>query len=133
MVWAQAAHRHAGGRLAVAQQQGEDVVLAVVSGLGDQRQVGRVRSAIGIASSLLVGVRPRQRVAQPARPLVLLTLVVGAVRDLDLLHIKKAIRGCQDLSSTMRSSNVPHLSSHALDLLLSVRHADQVPVVDLIH
>lgn len=51
---ARRAHRDAGRRLAVAQQQGEDVVLAVVARLGDERQVGRVGAAVGVARVLLL-------------------------------------------------------------------------------
>lgn len=48
-------HRDARGRLPVAQQQGEDVVLAVVAGLGDEGEVGGVGAAVGVARVLLRG------------------------------------------------------------------------------
>jgi hypothetical protein len=46
-------HRDACGGLPVAQQQREDIVLAVVAGLGDEGEVRRVRAAIGVAGVLL--------------------------------------------------------------------------------
>lgn len=48
-------------RLAVAQQQAEDVVLSIVTRLGDEAQVRRVGAAVGVARRLLIRVRPALR------------------------------------------------------------------------
>ena len=45
-------HRDAGGRVAVAGQQREDVVGAVVAAAADERQVGRVGATVGVARGL---------------------------------------------------------------------------------
>ena len=42
----------AGRGLAVAEEKGEDVVLAVVARLGDEAQVGRVRAVVGVPGTL---------------------------------------------------------------------------------
>lgn len=52
-------HIHSGRWIAVAKKQGEDVILSVVSGLGDQAEVGGVSAAICVTCSLLISVRPR--------------------------------------------------------------------------
>ena len=52
------AHVHAGRGVPVAQEEGEDVVVPVVARLGDQAQIWRVCTPVGIARALLVGVRP---------------------------------------------------------------------------
>ena len=78
------AHIHACGWVTVAQQEREDIVLAIMAGLGDQAQVRWVGAAISIAGCLLIGVWPGQRIAQPALPRVLLALIIGAVFHLSL-------------------------------------------------
>jgi len=66
----------------VAQQQGEQVVLAVGACVGDEGQVWGVGTSVGVASSLLVGVWCGQGVAQTAGALKHLALVIGAVSHL---------------------------------------------------
>eukprot|EP00962_Isochrysis_galbana_P000629 scaffold180_cov134-Isochrysis_galbana.AAC.7 len=60
------ASRNAGRGILVPDQQREDVVGAVVACLHDERQVGWVGAIVGIAGSLLVGIRRGQVVRQLA-------------------------------------------------------------------
>ena len=99
------AYVDASGRLTVSQEEGEDVVLAVVAGLGDEAQVGRVGAAVGVAGVGFVHVGGRELVGQLAGALKHLALVVGAVWDLDLC-------------------------GHGLGLVLAVADAHEVAVVD---
>mmetsp|Transcript_16469 Transcript_16469/g.45930 ORF Transcript_16469/g.45930 Transcript_16469/m.45930 type:complete len:211 (+) Transcript_16469:258-890(+) len=98
------ADRDAGRRVAVAEEKGEHVVLAVVAGLCDEAEVRRVGAAIGVARMGLVHVGGGQLVGQLAGALKHLALVVGPVGDLDL-------------------------GRHGLGFLLSVAHTHQVAVV----
>ena len=77
---------HAGRRVAVAQQQGHDVVVPIVPGLGDEAQVWGVGSAVGIAGTLLIGVRPWERVAEPACPGEVFSILSRAVLNLLLMQ-----------------------------------------------
>mmetsp|Transcript_38253 Transcript_38253/g.68600 ORF Transcript_38253/g.68600 Transcript_38253/m.68600 type:complete len:248 (+) Transcript_38253:154-897(+) len=89
----------------VAEQQGEDVVLAVVTGLCDEAEVRGIGAAVGVAGVRLIHVGRGQLVGQLAGAIEHLALVVGAV-----LHL--------------------NLRRHRLGLLLRVAHAYQLAEVN---
>mmetsp|Transcript_20375 Transcript_20375/g.52631 ORF Transcript_20375/g.52631 Transcript_20375/m.52631 type:complete len:278 (+) Transcript_20375:294-1127(+) len=80
------ARGHAGWRLLVAREQGEDVVRAVVPGLDDEREIRGIGASVGVPRRLLVGIGRWQIVGQLARALEHLALVVRAVHNIDLLR-----------------------------------------------
>lgn len=94
--------------LSVPQKQSKDIVVAIVPGLGYQAQVWRVGTTIGIPSCLFISVRPGQWVCQPAWSFKVLTLLIGAICDLNL-------------------------SSQFLGFILSVADPDKVTEVDLLY
>jgi hypothetical protein len=75
-------HRDARGRVTVAREQREDVVLAIVSATRNEREVGRVGAAVGVTSGLLVRVRRGEGVEEPAWSREHLALVVRPVLHL---------------------------------------------------
>ena len=77
---------HASWGVAVTQQEGHDVVVPVVPGLGDQAEVGRVGPAVGIACSLLIGIGPGQGVTQAACPSEVLSILARTILHLFLQH-----------------------------------------------
>ena len=70
--------------ISVAQEQREDVILAVMSGLGDEAEVRWVGSSIGIASCLFIGVWPGEGIAEPTRASERLSLIIGTILHLTL-------------------------------------------------
>ena len=76
------ADAHARGGLAVPEEERKYVVLAVVSRLGDERKIGRVRAVVGVPRALLVGVGRGEPVAELAGAIEHLAGVVRAVGHL---------------------------------------------------
>ena len=70
------------GGLAVPEEEREHVVLAVVSRLGDERKVGRVRAVVGVPGALLVGVGRGEPVAELSGAVEHLAGVVRSVGHL---------------------------------------------------
>jgi hypothetical protein len=92
--WNMGPHADTSRGVPVAQKECKDIVLSVVAGLGDQGQIRRVRAAVGVACTLLVGVGTGKRVAQAAGPLKHFALIVGAISDLQLRANPKATSDC---------------------------------------
>lgn len=92
-----------GRGLLVTHQQGVDVVLTTGAAKDNQAEIRGDGTAVGKGGSLLVGVRRRKAIKQLTRALEHLTLLIGAISDLDG-------------------------ASNSLGLLLSVRHTDQLTV-----
>ncbi len=76
----------------VAQEEREDVVRAVMAGLGDEGQVWGVCATVGVSGGLLVGVGAGQRVAQLAGSGEHLSFIVGAILYLNLDRRKDSMR-----------------------------------------
>ena len=108
------AHADASWRLVVAQEKGEHIVRAVVAGLGDKGEVWRVGSAIGVSSSLLIGVGAGQGVTQLAGSGKHLTLVIGAVLDLNLDRQGHFVRHAAATYCRLLMDNPPLIREHTL-------------------